>query len=72
MQLADHSQEVKYEMRPPPPAVEGLSQEQLYVHATEGHHSREIDEASERFVQATRDDKQAENRSAIRYQRRLR
>ncbi|MBV8683902.1 MAG: hopanoid C-3 methylase HpnR [Caulobacteraceae bacterium] len=55
LQLADHAREVVYEMTPPPAAVEGrFDPKSLYVHGPQGRRSRHIDDATERFVEATR------------------
>ena len=54
LQLADHNKPVEYEMRLPPPAVEKISPQDLYIHTSSGRQSRAIDEASEQFVDATR------------------
>jgi hypothetical protein len=55
LQLADHAREVRYEMTPPPGAVEGrLDPRSLYVHGPQGRRARAIDDATESFVEATR------------------
>jgi hopanoid C-3 methylase HpnR len=55
LQLADHARSVRYEMTPPPPVAEGrLDPRSLYVHGPQGRRSRAIDDATERFVEATR------------------
>jgi hopanoid C-3 methylase HpnR len=60
LQLADHARPVRYEMTPPPGGVEGrLDPKSLYVHGPAGRRSRAIDDATERFVDATRMQAQA-------------
>jgi hopanoid C-3 methylase HpnR len=55
LQLADHAREARYHMTPPPGAVEGrLDPKSLYVHGPQGRRGRAIDDATERFVEATR------------------
>jgi hopanoid C-3 methylase HpnR len=55
LQLADHAREVRYQMTPPPEAVEGrIDPKSLYVHAAQGRRSRAIDDATEHFVDSTR------------------
>lgn len=54
LHMAEHHQAVQYEIRPPPPPVEQFSPDSLYIHAPQGHPQRELDEASERSVDATR------------------
>ena len=53
LQLADHARPVTYEISPPPPhgAVDARA---LYVHAARGRTGRQIDNATERFVEETR------------------
>jgi hopanoid C-3 methylase HpnR len=55
LQLADHAREARYRMTPPPGGVEGrLDPKSLYVHGPQGRRGRAIDDATERFVEATR------------------
>lgn len=54
LQLADHERPVKYEMALPPEPREKLDPRALYVHEDAGRSGRKIDEATERFVDATR------------------
>jgi hopanoid C-3 methylase HpnR len=54
LQMADHARPVVYEMPLPPPAVEKVDPTRLYVHAGRGRGGREIDDATERFVDRTR------------------
>ena len=53
LQLADHQRPVRYEMRPPPASGAGASQ-LVFIHPPKGRRGRALDEASERFVEATR------------------
>jgi radical SAM superfamily enzyme YgiQ (UPF0313 family) len=52
--LADHSREVEYAMRLPPPAQETVEPERLFVLPRSPRANQSIDEATERFVQETR------------------
>ena len=55
LQLADHARPVRYRMTPPPGAAAGrFDPKALYVHGPAGRRSRAIDDATERFVDATR------------------
>ena len=55
LQLYDHRQPVKYEMSLPPAAAETrIAQKTLYVHKNLGRRGRNLDDASERFVDETR------------------
>jgi hopanoid C-3 methylase HpnR len=54
LQMADHQRPVRYEMSLPPPARAKVDAASLYVHRTQGRPGREIDNATERFVDATR------------------
>jgi hopanoid C-3 methylase HpnR len=55
LQLADHAREVRYEMTPPPDMMAGrFDPKSLYVHGPQGRRGRAIDDATERFVEATR------------------
>jgi hopanoid C-3 methylase HpnR len=54
LQLADHQMPVKYQMSPPPPAETSIDAKSLYIHAPRGRTSRELDDTSERFVDASR------------------
>ena len=55
LQLADHAREPRYRMTPPPGGVQGrLDPKSLYVHGPQGRRGRAIDDATERFVEATR------------------
>jgi hypothetical protein len=55
LQLADHAREARYRMTPPPGAADGrLDPRSLYVHGPQGRRGRSIDDATERFVEASR------------------
>jgi hopanoid C-3 methylase HpnR len=55
LQLADHARPVKYEMDLPAAAATGVGSHLLSVHSLRGRRSRELDEATERFVSQSRD-----------------
>lgn len=52
--MADHAQEVKYEIAPPPPQDKDFNKLDLYVHEARGRKSRAIDDDTESFVDQTR------------------
>jgi hopanoid C-3 methylase len=54
LQLADHRQPVKYEISPPPPAIDSVRRGALYIHENRGRSGRQIDHHTEEFVNATR------------------
>jgi hopanoid C-3 methylase HpnR len=54
LQIADHQQPVRYEISPPPEWEERIARGALYVHAAGGRQARQIDNATEAFVEATR------------------
>ncbi len=54
LQLADHSMPVKYQMAPPPQSRQRIDAKSIYIHRPSGRSSRQLDEASERFVDAGR------------------
>src|SRR6202045_4885020 len=54
LQIADHQQPVRYEISPPPEWEERIARGSLYVHASGGRKGRDIDNATEAFVEATR------------------
>ena len=54
LQIADHQQPVRYEISPPPEREERIARGALYVHAVGGRKGRQIDNATEAFVEATR------------------
>ena len=54
LQLADHQQPVRYEISPPPDWEKRIARGALYVHASGGRKGRDIDNATEAFVEATR------------------
>jgi len=54
LQVADHQQPVRYELSPPPAPTSTVDPAKLYVHHAQGRRAREIDSATERFVDETR------------------
>ncbi|HJY50442.1 MAG TPA: hopanoid C-3 methylase HpnR, partial [Stellaceae bacterium] len=54
--LADHAAPVVYEIPLPPPALDEPQRggRSLYIHAPRGRRGRNIDAATERFVEETR------------------
>src|SRR5215468_5098749 len=54
LQLADHERPVKYEISLPPPTKAKVDPITLYVHRGKGRRGREIDNATEEFVEETR------------------
>jgi hopanoid C-3 methylase HpnR len=54
LQLADHARPVVYEMKRPPPQEKIDARELYIVHAPRGRQGREIDDATEHFVDASR------------------
>jgi hypothetical protein len=54
LQLADHERPLKYEIALPPEPRTRVDPSVLYVHQTQGRRSREIDNATEQFVDDTR------------------
>jgi hopanoid C-3 methylase HpnR len=50
LQLADHRMPVKYPMALPPPAQKQVNAKSIYIHQPRGRNSRQLDDASERFV----------------------
>ena len=54
LQLADHAEPVRYAMSLPPAHQEKVDPATLYIHPARGRHGREIDPATERFVDETR------------------
>jgi hypothetical protein len=54
LQLADHKMPVKYHMAPPPPSRQRIDAKSIYIHQPLGRHSRQLDDASEHFVDAGR------------------
>jgi hypothetical protein len=54
LQLADHARPVKYEIALPSEPRPRLDPAALYVHRAQGRHGREIDNATEQFVDDTR------------------
>jgi hypothetical protein len=54
LQLADHARAVKYEIALPPEPRTSVDPSALYVHQAQGRRGREIDQATEQFVDDTR------------------
>ena len=54
LQLADHSQPVRYEMSLPPEHRDVIDPRSLYIHPPRGRHGRSLDDATEEFVEQTR------------------
>jgi hopanoid C-3 methylase HpnR len=54
LQLADHRMPVKYQMALPPRAEANFDAKSLYIHQPFGRASRQLDDASEQFVDAGR------------------
>lgn len=52
--LADHRQPVSYQISLPPTPAEEVDRRTLYVHEPKGRKGRSLDDATERFVDATR------------------
>ena len=54
LQMADHARPVRYEISLPPEPRTKVDPTALYVHKGQGRRGREIDNATERFVEDTR------------------
>jgi hopanoid C-3 methylase len=54
LQIADHNQPVKYEISLPPARSGQLDRQSMYIHSARGRSGREIDHATEQFVENTR------------------
>ena len=54
LQMADHARQVRYELPVRPDHVEVADKRALYVHRPAGRAGRGLDDATERFVDATR------------------
>lgn len=54
LQMADHRRPVRYELPLQPDQVERIEARELYVHGPRGRKSRQIDDATEQFVDETR------------------
>jgi hopanoid C-3 methylase HpnR len=54
LQVADHQQPVRYELSLPPAPAAAVDPSRLYVHRAQGRRGREIDVATEQFVDETR------------------
>jgi hypothetical protein len=54
LQIADHNQPVKYEISLPPARSEQFNRQSMYIHSVRGRDGRQIDHATEQFVESTR------------------
>jgi hopanoid C-3 methylase len=54
LQMADHARPVRYEMSLPPEPRDKVDPIAIYVHKSQGRRGRQIDNATERFVEDTR------------------
>ena len=54
LQLRDHSEPVRYEMRLPPSRQTNIRPQPVLIHAAQGRFGRAIDDATEQFVEQTR------------------
>ena len=54
LQIADHRQPVKYEISLPPDHLDKVDRQSLYIHNAKGRRGRQIDNATEAFVESTR------------------
>ncbi|MGR8934959.1 MAG: hopanoid C-3 methylase HpnR [Gammaproteobacteria bacterium] len=54
LQLADHQMPVKYKMAPPARTTAKFDAKSIYIHQPRGRTSRELDDASEKFVDTGR------------------
>jgi hopanoid C-3 methylase len=54
LQIADHEQSVKYQISLPPARSEHLDRQSMYIHSARGRGGRDIDHATEEFVNNTR------------------
>jgi hopanoid C-3 methylase len=54
LQIADHNQPVKYEISLPPARSKKLDRQSMYIHSARGRGGRDIDHATEEFVENTR------------------
>ncbi|MGR8978668.1 MAG: hopanoid C-3 methylase HpnR [Gammaproteobacteria bacterium] len=54
LQFADHSLPVKYQMAPPPQSEVRIDAKSIYIHQPRGRPSRQLDDATEKFVDAGR------------------
>jgi hopanoid C-3 methylase HpnR len=53
LQLADHQQDVRYQMSPPPDGQETIDPRSLYIHSHVSHRNGALDEATAQFVDQT-------------------
>jgi len=54
LQVADHAQPVRYELTPPPEAVDTIDAKSIYIHPPHGRRTDVLDQATELFVNQTR------------------
>jgi hypothetical protein len=54
LQISDHQQPVKYEISLPPDQQGKIDRQSLYIHTAKGRRARQIDNATEAFVDSTR------------------
>ena len=54
LQISDHRQPVKYEISLPPDQQGHINRQSLYIHTAKGRRGRQIDSATEAFVDSTR------------------
>jgi radical SAM superfamily enzyme YgiQ (UPF0313 family) len=54
LQIADHNLPVKYEISLPPARSARLDRQSMYIHSSRGRSGRQIDHATEEFVDRTR------------------
>src|SRR5262249_24590542 len=54
LQISDHQQPVKYEISLPPDHQGKVDRQSLYIHSAKGRSGRQIDSATESFVESTR------------------
>jgi hypothetical protein len=59
LQLADHSQPVRYEMSLPPNNRAPIDPRSIYVHSPRDRYGRSIDDETEKFVEQTRKNESA-------------
>ncbi|MGR9100133.1 MAG: hopanoid C-3 methylase HpnR [Gammaproteobacteria bacterium] len=54
LQMADHGMPVQYRMTPPPRTVQTVNAKSIYIHQPRGRGSRQLDDATESFVDQSR------------------
>jgi hypothetical protein len=57
--LADHQQPVRYPMAPPPEPKDVIDPRSIYIHPPHGRRGRVLDDATETFVNQTRQNAEA-------------